>query len=175
MAFISRRAVRSAVVALTALAALPLSVGGAAATTLTSKPGVAPSFATPLWNLINANTHRCVDDSAGYGLRANTCNGLNYQQFQMPGFGQTIDTIIKNQQTGYCLDDSLGYGLRAIACNGLDYQQWFYDYDSVTGKYALNNVVTGRWLDDSANYGLRANSSYNGLSYQEFNINPFLL
>jgi hypothetical protein len=31
--------------------------------------------------LKNVNTGRCIDDSSGYGLRSNGCNGLNYQQF----------------------------------------------------------------------------------------------
>ncbi|MFJ4797787.1 hypothetical protein [Kitasatospora purpeofusca] len=66
------RTARVTAAALTA-AALGLTAAGTAEARTT---GVVYAYA-----LQNQNTGRCVDDSGAYGLRAFTCNGLNYQNF----------------------------------------------------------------------------------------------
>ncbi|GHI10507.1 hypothetical protein AQI88_31035 [Streptomyces cellostaticus] len=115
--------------------------------------------------LQNQNTGRCVDDSWDYGLRAFTCNGLNYQNFNW--YKQTDGTwVIQNQNTGRCIDDSTDYGLRAFGCNYLSYQRWTIVYQS-DGTKTLKNQSTGRVIDDSLDFGLRA-FGYNALSYQRF-------
>ncbi|MEU9497889.1 RICIN domain-containing protein [Streptomyces sp. NPDC048196] len=115
--------------------------------------------------LKNQSTGRCVDDSWGAGLRAFTCNGLNYQNFNW--YPQSDGTwVIQNQNTGRCIDDSADYGLRAFGCNYSAYQRWSIIYQS-DGTKTLKNQNTGRVMDDSLDFGLRA-FGYNGLSYQRF-------
>ncbi|MGP2441194.1 RICIN domain-containing protein [Streptomyces sp. JW3] len=108
------------------------------------------------YQLRNANTGRCIDDSFAYGLRAYPCNGLDFQKWNLNGGLEW-----RNVNTGRCIDDSIAYGLRAVPCNGLNFQQWWYD------NGAQRNVNTGRCIDDSAAYGLRAYSC-NGLNYQQW-------
>src|SRR5438874_3933890 len=80
--------------------------------------------------LTDLSTGKCLDDSLGYGLRTNTCNGLDYQNFILT---ETVDgfliyDVIQNVHTGSCVDDSLAYGLRGNYCNGLNYQQFFFNF-----------------------------------------------
>jgi hypothetical protein len=71
----------------------------------------------------NAVTKRCIDDSSGYGLRANGCNGLNYQDFTW-WWQNDGSVVMQNAVTKRCIDDSFGYGLRANGYNGLNYQDF---------------------------------------------------
>lgn len=159
-------AIARPVAAVFAIAALLLS-GTTAAHAVTPKPK-SPAIADGqiyYYALQNQNTGRCVDDSWDYGLRAFTCNGLNYQNFNW--YKQTDGTwVIQNQNTGRCIDDSTDYGLRAFGCNYLSYQRWTIVYQS-DGTKTLRNQNTGRVMDDSTDFGLRA-FGYNALSYQRF-------
>ncbi|MEV7004322.1 RICIN domain-containing protein [Streptomyces sp. NPDC093982] len=136
-----------------------------AATPKPEGPTMGADGTTYYYVLKNQNTGRCVDDSWAYGLRAFTCNALNYQNFNW--YRQSDGTwVIQNQNTGRCIDDSLDYGLRAFGCNYLSYQRWTIIYQS-DGTKTLKNQNTGRVIDDSTGYGLRA-FGYNGLTYQRF-------
>jgi Ricin-type beta-trefoil lectin domain-like len=113
-----------------------------------ANPVLAATQVVILWN---DYTGLCVDDSSAYGLRAISCNSLNYQQWAMSYNNGANAYTFKNQHTGRCIDDSSGPGLRAISCNGLNYQQWFLN--PALG-YTLRDVHTRLCLDDSQ-YGLR--------------------
>lgn len=112
----------------------------------------------------NRNTGRCVDDSTSYGVRAFSCNGLNYQRW-FTNQGSFAEFVLTNQATGRCLDDS-NYGLRSIGCNGGAFQKWLLQ-DRGNGV-EVRNVWTGKCLDDSG-AGLRT-FSCNGLNYQRWNF-----
>ncbi|MFI1364919.1 RICIN domain-containing protein [Streptomyces griseochromogenes] len=133
--------------------------------TPTAKGPAIANGQTYYYALKNQNTGRCVDDSWDYGLRAFTCNGLNYQNFNW--YNQSDGTwVIQNQNTGRCIDDSTAYGLRAFSCNYQSFQRWTIVYQS-DGTKTLKNQNTGRVIDDSTDFGLRA-FGYNALSYQRF-------
>lgn len=103
----------------------------------------------------NWDTGRCIDDSRTHGLRANTCNGTNYQKFSVTKLANK-SFVIRNIKTGRCLDDSVTYHLRGNACNNLIYQQWTVHTASVVGaSVTLKNRKTGWCIDDSKAHNLR--------------------
>ena len=94
--------------------------------------------------LQNAATHRCLDWSYQFGLRAFNCS---YNSFDGTGMWQAWESwptslptnnggdvygwILQNGQSdygNYCLDDSAPYGVRGFPCNGSSqqagYQFW---------------------------------------------------
>lgn len=99
----------------------------------------------------NAQTGRCWDDSAQYGLRAFPCNGGNYQQWTYNGQYRSF----RNLNTGRCIDDSVQFGLRAFPCNFTVYQRW-YPYSAISGYTQWQNQNTTGCIDDSAGAGLRS-------------------
>lgn len=113
----------------------------------------------------NENTLRCMDDSTTYGLRAFSCNGLSYQEFNVHVWNDGTREL-QNINTGRCVDDSTTYGLRAYPCNSSTYQSWWILHFS-DGSIGFQNQNTGRCIDDSASYGLRA-FGCNSLNYQRW-------
>lgn len=112
----------------------------------------------------NRFTGRCVDDSAAYGLRSFSCNGLDFQRWdRRPSYFPNY--ALANLNTGSCLDDS-SYGLRAIPCNGYGYQRWLIQ-DRGNG-IEIQNAQTAKCLDDSS-YGLRT-FVCNNTQFQRFNF-----
>ncbi|GAA2141119.1 hypothetical protein GCM10009760_25030 [Kitasatospora kazusensis] len=105
-------------------------------------------------SLQDQNTGRCIDDSGAYGLRAFSCNGLNYQTWYATYFGSWFS--LTNGNTGRCIDDSLAYGLRSFDCNLQSYQNWQIIAQYGDGSQVLQNQNTGRCIDDSGAYGLRS-------------------
>lgn len=132
-----------------AAAAVVLSVAG---------PAAAVASGQPVWN---GHTNRCLEDSNSAGLRTYTCNGSDYQKWQISS-PNGADVILRNAVTGNCLDDSYSGGLRMYACNNLEYQNWDASYG-----YRLRNEHTNYCLDDSWSSGLRA-ITCNGLNYQDW-------
>ncbi|NJP42627.1 RICIN domain-containing protein [Actinacidiphila epipremni] len=115
--------------------------------------------------LQNQQDALCIDDSATAGLRHNTCNGANYQDFTFTAQSDGSVTI-KNVHTGLCVDDSVSTGLRHNTCNSSDYQRWdLLPWDD--GTLSLMNVHTGLCVDDSVSAGLRHNTC-NVSTYQSF-------
>ena len=116
------RIVAATATAVLTAAGLGISAAGTASAAETGRDtpqslnGITYSYA-----LQNQNTGRCVDDSFAYGLRAFTCNGMNFQKFNF--YQQSNGSwVLQNQNTGRCVDDSLAYGLRAFTCNGMNFQ-----------------------------------------------------
>lgn len=113
-------------------------------------------------------TGRCVDDSAQYGTRSLSCNGLSFQRWNRSAVIETPFRFeFQNAATGMCLDDSTQYGLRTWHCSVSHtnlHQMWLV-ISNQHGVY-LKNQQTGRCLDDSS-YGLRP-FSCNGLVFQGF-------
>jgi hypothetical protein len=85
--------------------------------------GVGTAQADDIHVLRNYHTGRCIDDSFESGLRAFTCNGMDYQQWRAH-WVTGLTATLQNVHTGRCIDWSENFGLRPFTCNGLNYQQW---------------------------------------------------
>ena len=122
---LATRAARPAAAVLAAAALLLTGTTAAHAATPKPKGPAIADGTVYYYALKNQNTGRCVDDSWDYGLRAFTCNGLNYQNFNW--YKQSDGTwVVQNQNTGRCIDDSNDYGLRAFGYNALSYQRFSF-------------------------------------------------
>ena len=118
---LARNSVRSAAVALSAVA---LALGAATGATAAAKPAVHPSpnavvYAYAMHNVV---TGHCVDDSVA-GLRSFVCNGQNFQHWKIQYNSDSTKTFI-NVNTGRCMDDSVAYGLRSFVCNNQNFQRF---------------------------------------------------
>jgi hypothetical protein len=115
------------------------------------------------WVLKNDATGRCLDHSAS-GLRGFSCNGLDYQQWNLepPLPSQFPDGVysVTNQQTGRCLDDTGGNSAdhlwgymcfhNAYHSNAAqDWQVTTVVTSGTTRQVVFKDLVTGRCLDDN--------------------------
>jgi alpha-galactosidase len=65
----------------------------------------------------------CLDGSISNGVRLNSCNGSDYQEWEYRWEGN--DVAFLNIATRKCLDGSISEGVRLKTCNNSDYQRWY--------------------------------------------------
>lgn len=122
----------------------------------------APARAADL-PLINQATGWCLDGSISEGVRLNSCNPYEYQEWTFRAAGSNY--VLHNVATGKCLDGSISNGVRLNTCNGSEYQEWEWRIGSSAS--ALLNIATRKCLDGSISEGVRLKTC-NNTEYQRW-------
>ncbi|MGW7546772.1 RICIN domain-containing protein [Streptomyces sp. NPDC054770] len=113
----------------------------------------------------NQQTLLCMDDSTGYGMRAYTCNGGDFQQWYVHVWGDSTRQL-KNKHTGRCLSGNSSTPL-AAACYASEAQSWFIDHWA-DGTIRFRNQSTETCIDDSKENGFRTHACNDGTAHSWF-------
>lgn len=125
----------------------------------------APARAAADTSIMNYATSRCLDGSTSQGVRLNTCNGGEYQNWTLRATGANGNWELYHAATQKCLDGSISNGVRLNSCNGSEYQEW----ELRNGSYAdaFLNIATRKCLDGSISEGVRLKTC-NNTEYQRW-------
>jgi transposase len=71
-----------------------------------------------VWNIVNDQTHRCLDSNAQTEVYTLGCNNGDFQDWYWSGIS------LVDYATGKCLDSNAQHRVYAITCNGGLFQKW---------------------------------------------------
>ncbi|XP_021964941.1 actinohivin-like [Folsomia candida] len=114
-------------------------------------------FSAESRRLTNAATGFCLDSDTTGRVNAMSCNGGNFQQWQL-----YKDSTVRNVATGMCLDSNMKTEVYTGQCNGGKYQRW-----SISGGQFKSGGTLG--CLDSNGDGHVYTHQCNGGAYQRWN------